>query len=104
MNRDEAWQDWLARRRDGPRTGMADRIMSAWQKEGTDAAVAQPAPSSRRGVFGRLIPYVLWCAAALVCVVRVYSVVSLLVSPVVMQSEEAEPQELANEQLVVSRT
>ena len=101
---DDAWQDWLAHRRDGPPPVLADRVLAALPAAEKITAVGQPLPRVRSGIAPRMASCVLWCAAAMVCAARVYSVVSLVVSPVVMQSDEAKSQEPADEQLVVSRT
>jgi len=72
---DEQWSAWLERRRaESPPEQLADRVL---QQIAEEQAIA-PSTLSRVFVVERLAQVLLWTAASVVCVVRLYSTVGLL--------------------------
>ncbi|MDZ4684230.1 MAG: hypothetical protein SH850_04020 [Planctomycetaceae bacterium] len=103
MKSDDVYRDWLARGRSAPPPdGLTDRIMTALPVSPNDQPVALPTVSIRSWLGRRVIPYVLWCAAAVVCAVRVYSVMNVIIAPVATNSDEAELEGSAHERDIAS--
>ncbi|HUQ69506.1 MAG TPA: hypothetical protein VM165_08290 [Planctomycetaceae bacterium] len=103
MKPDDVYRDWLARGRSNPPPdGLTDRIMAVLPPSPNDQPVARPTVSIRSWLGRRVIPYVLWCAAAVVCAVRVYSVMNVIIAPVATNSDETELKGTADERHIAS--
>ncbi len=56
---------------------MADRIMSAVRASASQSVVSSQPESARKSAWQQVVPYLVCSAAALVLVVRLYSIASL---------------------------
>jgi|GEM_PF-6476734 len=91
MKQDDPWNAWLEHCREtGAQQPLTDRIMADIALE---PAIARAVPL-RRSLW---LPIVVWSAAAIVCAVRIYSVISVVAAPVALQEEHHEPQRSEHE-------
>jgi hypothetical protein len=94
MNAEDVLRDWLARRRSAsPTEDLTDRIMAALPAE----SVAVPAddPSSHRQYRpSRIWSGILAGAATLVLGLRIYSALSVIATPVAMDADDVELQQV----------
>ncbi len=82
MNPDDEYQAWLdARRGESPSAELTDRIMSAVREASMASTILPPTNVAPNTAWPRAIRYLVCSAAALVLAVRIYSIVSLFVSP-----------------------
>lgn len=103
MNSEDPLKAWLAHRRETkPPERLIDRIMQGVTAS-SEHSMPVRSPPSQRGR-RRLMPYLLATAAVMVCGLRIYSVLDLVLAPVVMDADELELRSLADEQRVACRT
>ena len=82
MSRNEPFEMWLAGKREGAAPeAFAQRVMSAVEPV-SKSRVSAAKPVERRRAFPlRCVPYLIASAAAVVCVVRAYCLLHVLIEP-----------------------
>ena len=79
---DDPLEMWLAAKRDvSPPDAFAGDVMSAVERVVKSRPTVAKAASTRRGVSTQTVSYLVASAAAVVCAVRVYGVVHVLLEP-----------------------
>ena len=80
--RDDALEMWLATKRDAsPSESFVSDVMSAVERVAKSKSIITTAPSPRGGVSAQSVSYLVASAVAVVCAVRVYGVVHVLLEP-----------------------
>lgn len=104
MNADEVLRDWIARRRGvSPPTDLTDRIMAALPAE-TVLVPTEDCPSPRQRLWSRIGTGLLVCTATVVLMLRIYSTVSVIATPMAMDADEIELRKGRDEQRLASRS
>lgn len=82
MNIDEQLESWLSAKRDAsPPEGFADKVMSSVEQAAEPKRMVASVAAGKKSLVRRCVPYLIWTAAAVVCAVRVYSLIYLVFAP-----------------------
>jgi hypothetical protein len=106
MTPEDAWERWLEQRRAMvPPEGLTDRVMAAVQPAAMSSVVDSAQHPARQTWWPRLAPYLLASAASVVCLIRLYSLVSLILAPSSAFTDHADvlPKDNPHVELVASR-
>ena len=82
MNQNEPFEMWLAAKRTAsPPEGFTQQVMSAVEQVSKSRGSVVKPVEWRRAFLPRCVPYLIASAAAVVCAVRAYSLIHVLIEP-----------------------